>query len=145
MDDLSPHGGAVHRAREERGLPKGVPSPASSRKVAVGDAIDVPPEKELCVKHSYLKPVMIAAVVAIASSKVASAQVAVDYGLGGGISVPLGSLKDSLLVFSGVPLALTGGIAALYLRDIPLSISAGVGSASATLSCTTASCFSTAR
>jgi len=38
-----------------------------------------------------------------------------------------GSLRDSLLVFSGVPLALTGGIAALYLRDIPLSISAGVG------------------
>ena len=32
-----------------------------------------------------------------------------------------------LLVFSGVPLALTGGVAALLLRDIPLSISAGVG------------------
>lgn len=39
----------------------------------------------------------------------------------------LGSLKDGLLVFSGVPLALTGGILALWLRDIPLSISAGVG------------------
>jgi cobalt-zinc-cadmium resistance protein CzcA len=39
----------------------------------------------------------------------------------------LGSAIDSLLVFSGVPLALTGGIAALALRDIPLSISAGVG------------------
>ena len=39
----------------------------------------------------------------------------------------LGSAIDSLLVFSGVPLALTGGIAALLLRDIPLSISAGVG------------------
>jgi cobalt-zinc-cadmium resistance protein CzcA len=39
----------------------------------------------------------------------------------------LGSAMDSLLVFSGVPLALTGGIAALVLRDIPLSISAGVG------------------
>jgi len=38
-----------------------------------------------------------------------------------------GSLKDALLVFSGVPLALTGGIAALWLRDIPLSITAGVG------------------
>jgi cobalt-zinc-cadmium resistance protein CzcA len=37
------------------------------------------------------------------------------------------SLADALLVFSGVPLALTGGIAALLLRDIPLSISAGVG------------------
>jgi cobalt-zinc-cadmium resistance protein CzcA len=38
-----------------------------------------------------------------------------------------GSLKDALLVFSGVPLALTGGILALYLRGIALSISAGVG------------------
>lgn len=38
-----------------------------------------------------------------------------------------GSAKDAALVFSGVPLALTGGIAALWLRDIPLSISAGIG------------------
>ena len=37
------------------------------------------------------------------------------------------SLKDGLLVFTGVPFALTGGIVALWLRDIPLSISAGVG------------------
>lgn len=38
-----------------------------------------------------------------------------------------GSAKDALLVFSGVPLALTGGIASLWLREIPLSISAGIG------------------
>ena len=38
-----------------------------------------------------------------------------------------GNLKDSLLVFTGVPLALTGGILALWLRGIPLSISAAVG------------------
>ncbi|RZL04312.1 MAG: CusA/CzcA family heavy metal efflux RND transporter [Rubrivivax sp.] len=38
-----------------------------------------------------------------------------------------GNVKDGLLVFSGVPFALTGGVAALWLRDIPLSISAGVG------------------
>ena len=38
-----------------------------------------------------------------------------------------GNAKDALLVFTGVPLALTGGVAALWLRDIPLSISAGVG------------------
>jgi cobalt-zinc-cadmium resistance protein CzcA len=38
-----------------------------------------------------------------------------------------GSARDALLVFTGVPLALTGGIAALALRDMPLSISAGVG------------------
>lgn len=38
-----------------------------------------------------------------------------------------GSLKDSLIIFSGVPLALTGGVLALWLRDLPLSISAGIG------------------
>lgn len=38
-----------------------------------------------------------------------------------------GSAKDAALVFSGVPLALTGGVIALLLRDIPLSITAGVG------------------
>ena len=37
------------------------------------------------------------------------------------------SVKDALVVFSGVPLALTGGVAALMLRGIPFSISAGVG------------------
>ncbi|WP_288418797.1 CusA/CzcA family heavy metal efflux RND transporter [uncultured Acinetobacter sp.] len=36
-------------------------------------------------------------------------------------------LRESLLVFSGVPFALSGGIVALWLRDIPLSMSAGVG------------------
>ncbi|MFZ5609836.1 MAG: efflux RND transporter permease subunit [Pseudomonadota bacterium] len=38
-----------------------------------------------------------------------------------------GSAKDSLIVFTGVPMALTGGVAALLLRDMPFSISAGVG------------------
>ncbi|WP_018275130.1 CusA/CzcA family heavy metal efflux RND transporter [Teredinibacter turnerae] len=37
------------------------------------------------------------------------------------------SLKDALIIFSGVPLALTGGVLSLYLRDMPLSISAGIG------------------
>ena len=37
------------------------------------------------------------------------------------------SAKDSAIVFSGVPLALTGGVAALLIRGMPLSISAGVG------------------
>lgn len=39
----------------------------------------------------------------------------------------LGSLKDALIIFTGVPLALTGGIFALIVRDIPFSISAAVG------------------
>jgi cobalt-zinc-cadmium resistance protein CzcA len=38
-----------------------------------------------------------------------------------------GTVKPAMLVFTGVPLALTGGVAALWLRGIPLSISAGVG------------------
>lgn len=37
------------------------------------------------------------------------------------------SIKESLLVFSGVPFALCGGLVALWLRDIPLSMSAGIG------------------
>lgn len=37
------------------------------------------------------------------------------------------NLKDGLLVFTGIPFALTGGVVALWLRGIPLSISAGVG------------------
>ena len=41
--------------------------------------------------------------------------------------ISLGSMPDALLVFSGVPLALTGGVAALLLRGIPLSISAAIG------------------
>ncbi|MCA0299322.1 MAG: CusA/CzcA family heavy metal efflux RND transporter [Proteobacteria bacterium] len=38
-----------------------------------------------------------------------------------------GSAEDAAIVFTGVPLALTGGVVALALRGIPLSISAGVG------------------
>jgi cobalt-zinc-cadmium resistance protein CzcA len=39
----------------------------------------------------------------------------------------LGSARDALLVFSAVPLALTGGVAALWLRGMPFSVSAAVG------------------
>ena len=39
----------------------------------------------------------------------------------------MGSFKDSMIIFSGVPLALTGGVFALLLRDIPFSISAAIG------------------
>ncbi|ROH89496.1 CusA/CzcA family heavy metal efflux RND transporter [Stagnimonas aquatica] len=38
-----------------------------------------------------------------------------------------GNFRDALVIFSGVPLALTGGVLALWVRDIPFSISAGVG------------------
>ena len=38
-----------------------------------------------------------------------------------------GTARDALLIYTGVPLALTGGILALWFRGVPLSISAGVG------------------
>ena len=41
--------------------------------------------------------------------------------------IAFGSLKDALIVFSGVPLALTGGVIALFIRGMPMSISAGIG------------------
>jgi len=41
--------------------------------------------------------------------------------------ITFGNARHALIVFTGVPLALTGGVAALWIRDIPLSISAGVG------------------
>lgn len=43
------------------------------------------------------------------------------------LMLAFGSLRDALIIFSGVPLALTGGVLALWLRDMPLSISAGIG------------------
>src|SRR5690606_35061408 len=39
----------------------------------------------------------------------------------------LGNVREALLVFSGVQLAISGGILSLYLRDMPFSISAAVG------------------
>lgn len=39
----------------------------------------------------------------------------------------LGSVRDAAIIFTGIPLALTGGVLALTLREIPFSISAGVG------------------
>jgi cobalt-zinc-cadmium resistance protein CzcA len=41
--------------------------------------------------------------------------------------IALGSIRDAIVILSGVPLALTGGITALLLRGIPFSISAAVG------------------
>ncbi|WP_417464830.1 efflux RND transporter permease subunit [Kordiimonas sp.] len=38
-----------------------------------------------------------------------------------------GRWRDVFIVSSGIPLALTGGVAALWLRDMPISISAAVG------------------
>ncbi|MDX1951041.1 MAG: CusA/CzcA family heavy metal efflux RND transporter [Verrucomicrobiota bacterium] len=43
------------------------------------------------------------------------------------VFMALGSLRQTLLVYTGIPLAVTGGIFALWLRSLPFSISAGVG------------------
>ena len=47
--------------------------------------------------------------------------------IAGLLFMAFGSIKDAAIVFTGVPLALTGGVLALWARGIPLSISAGVG------------------
>ena len=43
------------------------------------------------------------------------------------IFMAFGSLRQALLIYTGIPLAVTGGIFALWLRGMPFSISAGVG------------------
>jgi cobalt-zinc-cadmium resistance protein CzcA len=56
--------------------------------------------------------------------------IVVPLGLGlvfGLLFLSLGTVRNAALIFTGVPLALTGGIAALWLRGLPLSISAAVG------------------
>lgn len=57
-------------------------------------------------------------------SLVVPATLAVIFGL---LLIAFGSVRDALIIFSGVPLALTGGVFALWLRGMPLSITAGVG------------------
>ncbi|BFM06605.1 efflux RND transporter permease subunit [Halioxenophilus aromaticivorans] len=41
--------------------------------------------------------------------------------------IALGAVREAAMVFVGVPMALTGGVVALAVRDMPLSISAAVG------------------
>jgi heavy metal efflux system protein len=55
---------------------------------------------------------------------VVPATLAVILGL---LLIAFGSFRDALVIFTGVPLALTGGVLALWGRDLPLSISAGIG------------------
>ena len=43
------------------------------------------------------------------------------------IFIAFGSLRQALLVYSGIPLAVTGGVLSLWLRGLPFSISAGIG------------------
>ena len=43
------------------------------------------------------------------------------------IFLAFGSLRQAFLVYSGIPLAVTGGVAALWLRDMPFSITAAIG------------------
>ena len=43
------------------------------------------------------------------------------------IFLAFGSVRQALIIYSGIPLAVTGGVAALWLRDMPFSITAAVG------------------
>jgi cobalt-zinc-cadmium resistance protein CzcA len=47
--------------------------------------------------------------------------------IGGLLFMALRSARDAGIIFSGIPLALTGGVLALWIRGIPLSISSSVG------------------
>ena len=55
---------------------------------------------------------------------VVPATLAIIFGM---LLLALGSVRDALIIFTGVPLALTGGVLSLWLRGMPLSISAAVG------------------
>jgi cobalt-zinc-cadmium resistance protein CzcA len=57
-------------------------------------------------------------------SLVVPATLALIFGL---LFIAFGSFRDALVIFTGVPLALTGGVLSLWLRGMPLSITAGVG------------------
>ena len=57
-------------------------------------------------------------------SLVVPATLALIFGL---LLVVFCSIRDSLVIFTGVPLALTGGVLALWMRGMPLSITAGIG------------------
>ena len=57
-------------------------------------------------------------------SIVVPATLALIFGL---LLIAFGSFRDATIIFTGVPLALTGGVLALWFRDMPLSITAGVG------------------
>jgi cobalt-zinc-cadmium resistance protein CzcA len=41
--------------------------------------------------------------------------------------VSVNSIRQALIIFTGIPFAVVGGVIALWIRDIPFSISAGVG------------------
>jgi cobalt-zinc-cadmium resistance protein CzcA len=43
------------------------------------------------------------------------------------IFIAFGSLRQAAIIYSGIPLAVTGGVAALWLREMPFSITAAVG------------------
>ena len=86
----------------------------------VGAKVDVPPGYWIAYGGTFEQ--LIAAGVRL--SVVVPVTLMLIFGL---LFMAFGSGRDALIVFSGVPLALTGGVLALWLRDIPLSISAGVG------------------
>ena len=86
----------------------------------VGDAIDLPPGYWIEYGGTYQN-------LQSASQRLAlviPVTLALIIGL---LIMALGSIRDALIIFSSVPLALSGGIAALILRDISFSISAAVG------------------
>ncbi|ORE87184.1 cobalt-zinc-cadmium resistance protein CzcA [Oceanococcus atlanticus] len=92
----------------------------SSARAAVREQIELPPGYWLSFGGSFEQLVSAARRLSLIVPLTLLLIMAILY-------AAFGSLRDALIVFSGVPLALTGGIAALLLRGLPLSISAAVG------------------
>lgn len=87
---------------------------------AVSDSVDIPPGYWLEYGGTYQK-------LQSASQRLSIVVPVTLLMIVGLLVLALNSFKDAMIIFTGVPLALTGGIAALLLRDIPFSISAAVG------------------
>ena len=97
-------GGFVAEAR--RKVAAGVPLPAGRYRIAWGGQLENLERAE--ARLALAVPAALALVLLL-------------------LYMSLGRVGEVLLVFSGVPLAAVGGVAALWLRGLPFSVSAGVG------------------
>jgi heavy metal efflux system protein len=87
---------------------------------AIGENVDVPPGYWIEYGGTYQNLLSAAQRLTI----IVPLTLFMIFGL---LFLALNSFKDSLIIFTGVPLALTGGVLSLLLRDIPFSISAAIG------------------
>ena len=87
---------------------------------AIGENVDVPPGYWVEYGGTFQQ-------LESASKRLAVVVPATLLIIVGLLYLALRSVRDAAVIFTGIPLALTGGVLALWLRGIPLSISAAVG------------------